>query len=117
MASSKSFIDAAKERRSIYELNKNSPIPDSKIVDIVKTAADYVPSAFNSQSTRLVTLLGKEHEVFWDQVHDVLKPVVPEEKWADSKGRLDGFRAAYGTVRVIYQRDDLKTARSTLSLL
>lgn len=100
MASSKSFIEAAKERRSIYELNKNSPIPDSKIAEIIETAADVVPSAFNSQSTRLVVLLNKEHEVFWDQVVDVLKPVVPEEKWAGSQARLDGFKAGYGTVRI-----------------
>lgn len=99
MASSKTFIEAASERHSNYQLNKKAPISDSKIVDLVKTAVTVVPSAFNSESTRLVTLLGKEHDVFWDQVADVLKPIVPEEKWSESRARLDGFKGAYGTVR------------------
>jgi len=114
MASSKSYLEAAKERRTIYQLNKTSPIPDSKIVEIIETAANVVPSAFNTQSTRLVTLLNKEHEVFWDQVHDVLKPIVPEEQWATTKARLDGFKAGKGTVLFFTDPEPMDTLKKKI---
>jgi hypothetical protein len=98
MADSKSFLTAVKDRRSIYQLNKSSPISDKQIVDIVNTLALHVPSSFNSQSTRLVVLLHKEHDTFWDQVRDVLKPMVPEDQWSRTEGKVAGFKGAYGTV-------------------
>jgi len=98
MASSKPFLEAVKERRSIYTLNKDAPISDDKIVDIVKQAVLHVPSSFNSQSARLVVLLNAEHEKFWEFVRAVLKPMVPEDQWSHTEQRVDSFKAGYGTV-------------------
>ena len=98
MASKKSFLDAVRERRTIYGLNKEAPISDKEIVAIVKDAVKHVPSSFNSQSTRLVVLLNAEHEKFWDATLEILKSIVPEEQFPSTKGRIDGFRAAYGSV-------------------
>ena len=93
------FLDAVKNRRSIYSLNKTSPIPDSRIEKIVHDALEHVPSTFNSQSTRLVILFGDEHDKFWDVVADILKALVPAEKWESTSKRMAMFRGAYGTVR------------------
>ncbi|KAF1931674.1 nitroreductase family protein [Didymella exigua CBS 183.55] len=101
MASSqltKSVIEAIKDRRSYYQLNKEAPISDKKIQELVEQAILHVPSSFNSQSTRLVVLLNKDHEQFWDYVIEVLKPLTPEDKFDGTKQKISGFRAAYGTV-------------------
>lgn len=98
MASTKSVLEAIKERRTYYELNKEAPISDAKITELVEQALLHVPSSFNSQSTRLVVLLNKDHEQFWDYVIEVLKPLTPEDKFDGTKQKINGFRAAYGTV-------------------
>lgn len=100
MASTMSFLDATTNRRSIYALNKNSPISDARIEEIVTHLVKNVPSSFNSQSARLVLLLKNEHDKFWDIVRDILKAIVPEDKWESTGNRIAGFRAGYGTVSV-----------------
>ena len=102
MASSKSFFNAVKDRRSIYALNKESPIPDEAIEELVKQTVLHAPSFFNTQSARLVVLLKKEHDLFWDMVKEVLKPMVPEDQFAATEQRLSMFRGGYGTVS-LYQ--------------
>lgn len=97
--SSSAFFDAVKARRTHYALSSESPIPDSKIHEIVNTAVTHVPSSFNSQSTRVVVLLGAEHQKLWgDIVKPAVKLVAPEEAWPSSEKKLDGFKAAYGTI-------------------
>ncbi|KAH9874164.1 hypothetical protein IAQ61_004793 [Plenodomus lingam] len=98
MSASKSFADAVKERRTIYQLNKSSPISDKAIADIAEKALLHTPSSFNSQSTRLVVLLNKDHDKFWDYVLEVLKPLTPAETFGATEQRISGFKAAKGTV-------------------
>jgi hypothetical protein len=98
MSTQKTFFDAVKDRRSIYQLNKEAPISDKQISDIVEKALLHVPSSFNSQSTRLVVLLNKDHETFWEFVLEVLKPLTPEEQFPKTEQKVNGFKAAYGTV-------------------
>lgn len=94
----KSVLEAIKERRTYYQLNKEAPISDKKIQELVEQAILHVPSSFNSQSTRLVVLLNKDHEQFWDYVIEILKPLTPEDKFDGTKQKINGFRGAYGTV-------------------
>ncbi|KAK5249168.1 putative nitroreductase [Cryomyces antarcticus] len=98
MAASKTFMDAVKTRRTYYQINKEAPISDDRIVEIVKDAVYHTPSSFNSQSSRLVVLLKKEHDEFWDQVKTVLKAILPEDKYPATEQRLNGFQAGYGTI-------------------
>jgi predicted oxidoreductase (fatty acid repression mutant protein) len=98
MSSTKTFFEAVKERRTIYQLNKEAPISDKQISDIAEKAILHVPSSFNSQSTRLVVLLNKDHETFWDFVLEVLKPLTPEENFPQTEQKINGFKGAYGTV-------------------
>lgn len=76
MSTSDAVIKAVQERRTIYQLGKNSPVPDSKIEELVNTAILNVPSSFNTQSTRLVVLLHKEHDRLWDVVIDTMGNLV-----------------------------------------
>ena len=54
-----------KRRRSYYELSAESPVSDAQIEEIVRFALKHIPSAFNSQSTRLVLLLHEHHAELW----------------------------------------------------
>ena len=55
----RNFKETIKHRRSYYSINNTSPISDKEIQEIVEFAVLHVPSAFNSQSTRIVLLLGE----------------------------------------------------------
>ena len=96
-----SFREALVGRRSIYALEKKSPISDARIKEIAKDAVLNSPSSFNSQSTRLVVLLKAEHDKFWDIVIDILKAQLPADKWESTGQKLNGFRGGYGTVSTV----------------
>ena len=70
-----------------------------EVVHIVRTAVKNVPSAFNSQSTRIVLLLGDEHKKLWDIVKSTLKQRIPSDAFAKTEAKIDGcFAAGHGTV-------------------
>ena len=89
---------AAEARRSIYVLNKNLPVAAQEVAKIVEHAVKHTPSAFNSQSTRVVVLFGAEHEKVWDIAAAELKKIVPADKFAPTENKLNMFKAAAGTV-------------------
>ncbi|KAL4978688.1 Nitroreductase [Aspergillus desertorum] len=98
------MVELAKARRTIYQLGNNSPVPDSGIEKLVHAAILNIPSAFNTQSTRLLVLLHREHERLWDVVIDVFQNLVktgamPREVWEkQTLSKLQGFQAGVGTV-------------------
>lgn len=95
--SSTSFLDVLANRHSYYQLDSTSPISDTRIVEIVEQVLQTVPSAFNTQSTRIVLLLNKDHEKLWDNFSSVMEARLKPEQWAHTSNRLAGFRAAHGT--------------------
>jgi predicted oxidoreductase (fatty acid repression mutant protein) len=94
----KDFLTAIKERRSIYGINKEVTISDERIVEIVQEAVKYTPSAFNSQSTRVVVLLGEQHDKLWDLTKGILKAIVPADQFESTEQKMNSFRSGYGTV-------------------
>ncbi len=100
MASTKPFSVAVKARRTYYALDSSSPIPDARIQEIVSHAILHVPSAFNSQTSRVVILLNDEHKKCWDLIAEVYKQQLSAEKFEHANQRFQGFRKGYGTVSV-----------------
>ncbi|MDR1732622.1 MAG: nitroreductase family protein [Synergistaceae bacterium] len=98
-----SIEKVVQDRRSWYAINDQSPVTDEQIRGIVDFALLHVPSAFNSQSTRLVLLLKEHHKKFWDIVMNALRAVVPPEKFAPSEQKINSFAAGYGTI--LYYED------------
>lgn len=95
----RNFNEALKHRRTYYSISNQSPISDKEIEQIVNMAVTHVPSAFNSQSTRVVLLLGDSHKKLWNIVKDTLKKVVPQEAFVKTEEKIDhSFAAGYGTV-------------------
>ena len=89
----------AEKRRSIYALNDNLPISNDEVLHIVEHAILHTPSSFNSQSTRLVVLLGDEHKKLWDIVEDLLRKIVnDDEKFTSTAEKMAGFKAGAGTI-------------------
>ncbi len=95
----RSFGEALKHRRTYYSITNQSPVSDQEIEQIINLAVTNVPSAFNSQSTRVVLLLGENHKKLWNIVKETLRKIVPTEAFAATEAKIDGaFAAGYGTV-------------------
>lgn len=95
----RTFKEAILHRRSYYALTAESPVSDAKIEEILRFALKNVPSAFNSQSTRLVLLLHEQHKRLWQIVEETLRGIVPAASFASTKAKIDNsFASGYGTV-------------------
>lgn len=95
----RSFKEALKHRRTYYAITNKSLIPDSEIEEIINFAVIHVPSAFNSQSARLVLLLGENHKKLWNIVRETLRKIVPQDAFSATEAKIDkSFMAGYGTV-------------------
>ena len=89
----------AEKRRSIYALSDQLPVSNDEIVKLVEHAVLHTPSAFNSQSTRIVVLFGDDHNKLWQITEDTLRDIVDnEEQFAATKQKMDGFKAGAGTI-------------------
>ncbi|MCK4552390.1 MAG: nitroreductase family protein [Tenericutes bacterium] len=92
------FLEALMNRRSIRDLTNKIGISDEDLIDIFKFNLKHTPSAFNSQSPKLLLLLDKEHHKFWDILKEELKKIVPKENFGKTDKKINGFRNGYGTV-------------------
>ncbi|MEH6883615.1 nitroreductase family protein [Priestia megaterium] len=94
----KDFYSVLKERRSYYGINKEVQVSDERIREIVEFAVKHTPSAFNSQTARLVILTGKSHDQLWDITTETLRKVVGDRDFAGTQQKMDAFKGGYGTV-------------------
>jgi len=90
-----SIADALKKRRSYYEINKELPVSEEAVIELVKEVTELVPDAFNMKSSRVVVALGDKQNELWDAVYDAFGGKVAREK-------IDGFRAGAGTILYFY---------------
>jgi len=106
---SEQFLSLAKKRRSIYALGKDISLSEDEVVSLIKEAVKQAPSAFNSQSSRVLILLGNEHTKFWDITRAQLKKIVPEEKFQATSDKLESFANAAGSVLFFEDQNVVKT--------
>ena len=93
------FKEALKHRKSYYHITNSSPISDEQIKEIIDFAVMNIPSAFNSQSTRIVLLLGENHKRLWKITKDTLKRLVSAEAFKATEAKInESFAAGYGTI-------------------
>ena len=86
------------DRRSIYALGSDLPVKPKEILDVIENVILHTPSAFNSQSSRIVVLFGEQHQQLWDITEAKVREAVGDGDFSASKQKIDGFRAAAGTV-------------------
>jgi uncharacterized protein len=94
----KNFFAAVADRRSFYGISKESVVSDEKIKEVIEQAVTYTPSAFNSQSTRVILLLGNHHDKLWDITKEALRKVVPANQFSSTEDKIKSFGSGYGTV-------------------
>ena len=95
---SKELLEGLKTRRSYYGISKEKVVSEDKINDIVKDAVKYTPSAFNSQSARVVLLMNEQHDRLWDKTMEALRKIVPQDQFASTEEKINAFKSGYGTV-------------------
>ncbi|KAK0544926.1 type II nitroreductase [Tilletia horrida] len=95
------FLQDLINRRSIRKLSKGPPIlPDEHLINLVRQTVKHSPSAFNSQSSRAIILLGSEHDIFWSEdVPTAVKSANNDQAWLERiMPKLPMFGVATGTV-------------------
>lgn len=104
-----SFNDAMEQRRTIYNLESTISIDDSELEELIAHAVKHVPSAFNSQSTRIVLLLNDKNEKFWENTKEILKETMgPDRDFEPTRQKIDNFKHSYGTI-LYYEGKDVIT--------
>jgi uncharacterized protein len=94
----KNFYEAMKDRRSIYTISNETTVSDERLAETIGQAVQNVPSAFNSQSAKVVILLGENHKKLWGITMNTLRKLVPSENFAQTEEKINSFAAGYGTV-------------------
>lgn len=112
MASVDNLFAAIENRISCYSLANKSPIPDSRIHEIVNSTVKHTPSAFNVQSARAVILLKQDHEKLWDIGDACLKKAMPEPAYLALAPKVQGFKESYGTILFFEDQAALDTLKS-----
>jgi predicted oxidoreductase (fatty acid repression mutant protein) len=93
------YWQAIKNRRTYYALGNEPVTEDGRVEELVRQAVQHVPSSFNSQSARVVVLLGEQHQRLWDLTKAELKKIVPVDAFAATEQKIDGaFRSGYGSI-------------------
>lgn len=86
-----SLKESLLKRRSIYALNKDLPISEDEIIQVVEETVALIPDAFDCKSQRVVVVFGDKQNELWDAILGEFNGQVSKEK-------IDSFKAAAGTV-------------------
>ena len=107
---------AIETRRSIYAIGKRKVVDERTVRKIVEFATKQVPSAFNSQSARVVVLFGSESDRFWTLVHDALKKIVPPDAFPQTEAKLTSFAAGLGTILFFEEQKTVEDLQERFAL-
>ena len=111
-----SFLGHIKQRRTIYAVGKNVALTPEQIESVIKEAVNHSPSAFNSQTSRIVTLFGESHLQFWNVVRETLRKIVPDAAFEGTNAKINSFAAGYGTVLFYEDQDVVKSVQEQFAL-
>lgn len=110
----KDFVDVLKNRRTRYAISSESPVSDMEIERIMETVLTYVPSAFNSQTTRMVLLLGENHLELWEIVKRTLKSRSTSKDFEQTEAKINNsFASGYGTILFLEEQAIVENLQKT----
>lgn len=98
------FLQLAEKRRSIYALGQEKVLTEDEVISLVQNMVKQCPTAFNSQSGRVVVLFGEQNQRLWNMVKDCLREKVSAEAFAKTEEKINSFAAGFATV--LYFIDD-----------
>lgn len=99
------FYQAVHNRRTNYTITDKSSVSDARIEEILRELVQYTPSAFHSQTSRVLLLLGAQHKKLWDTVMQTLSALVHPEAFATTEAKINSFAAGYGTILYFEDQD------------
>ncbi|HKL47721.1 MAG TPA: nitroreductase family protein [Candidatus Izemoplasmatales bacterium] len=102
------FLQALKTRHSEYQLTKDIYMEEDDLKAYLEDILINTPSAFNSQSQRMVVLSSDKHDLLWDYLTEKMKDIVKGDQYNKTKEKLLGFKAAFATI-LFY--DDTETTK------
>ncbi|MFT3983947.1 MAG: nitroreductase family protein [Lachnospiraceae bacterium] len=112
----KDFLEAIADRRSYYGISKETVAGDERIEEIVRHVVKHTPSAFNSQSTRVILLLNEQHDRLWDITMDALRKIMPPEQFGATESKINSFKSGYGTILFFDDTDVTKALQAQFAL-
>jgi len=95
---SKTYWEAVKGRRSLYGFGDEEIVSKQRIEEIVSDALWHTPSAFNSQSTRIVLLFDAHSKRFWELALKALQDASGNKMNKTKRKIEEEFVSGYGTV-------------------
>ncbi|MBP5398832.1 MAG: nitroreductase family protein [Alphaproteobacteria bacterium] len=103
-------------RRSIYSLNDKSNLTQSEINKLIESCLKNAPSAFNSQSSRLIILYDSAYQNFWNKTLELLKSLTPPEKFSQTSQKINSFQQGIGTILFFEDREIVKNLQQQYPL-
>ena len=103
------ILESLKSRRTHYDINRELPVDEARIFDLIEKATELVPDAFNMKSSRVVVATGEKQDQLWDTIYDVFEGKVAREK-------IDSFKNGYGTILYFYDQAVVKGMQDQFSL-
>lgn len=110
------YIDIINKRRSVYDLNKQLPISENKLMKIIEKVTTQSPTAMNMQSSHIVVLMDFQHEKLWNIVTKTLKDIVPADKFASTQMKMDMFSSAKGTILFFEDNEKIEQLKKEYSI-
>ena len=90
-------------------MGKDLELSNQELIETIQGAVLNTPTAFNSQTSRVVILLDEESDAFWNEIaYSELEEVTPAEAFEATKERLAGFAQAKGTILFYEDQDVVK---------
>ncbi|MGN5533886.1 nitroreductase family protein [Acinetobacter sp. Lyrl_1] len=102
------FMEKLAQRRTIYNIGKNVKDPAQELDQVIRSAVRLSPSAFNSQSSRVVNLFGQAHQDFWNIVKETLRQMIPADSFQATNDKIDSFAAGFGTALFFEDQEVVK---------
>lgn len=103
-----SFLEIASKRRSVYDLGKDSSHSIEDVVAQLRQVMDRVPTAFNSQTSRLVVVSGEDNVKLWDYIYDVQKDVLSQGMLDQMGPVMQAAKEGLGTILFFEDLDQVK---------
>lgn len=113
----RNFIEALEHRRTHYAISAAMTASEEEIIEIIDRIMLAIPSAYNSQSTRVVLLMGVHHICLWGIVKQCLAERISPEVFVGTRTKIDScFAAGCGTVLFYEDMDVVRKMKEQFSL-
>lgn len=93
------------ERKSVYKIGRQTEVSPDQVAERLEEVVTDIPSAFNSQSPRLVLISGEKHEKVWDLIDASQKEALRPDSYASMATRFADAKKGLGTVLLFESKE------------